>query len=184
MKIANSEIKHIGQTILIWTIVNLIFNLLGLYLTKLLNEAAYTHMENIQNEFFKPLTIQSFLFSICLIVAYLFLKNRKLTLYLYVLLQFIIFHFIFFLNLKINPSFHFESSFNNLGLLYLSYCGQYLVDILYLYFPINGYFENGAFMPSNIATFYIHWILLNLLYYFAITWISIYVVKLLFKSKN
>jgi hypothetical protein len=68
-------------------------------------------------------------------------------------------------------------------MVYLSYSGQYLIDILYLYFPVNGNFDNGVFMPSNIGTFYIHWILLNILYYFAITWISIKVAKFFFENK-
>jgi hypothetical protein len=85
--------------------------------------------------------------------------------------------------LKINNGFHFVTTFNNLGLKYLSLCGQYLIDILYLYFPINGNFENNLFMPANLGTFYIHWILLNLVYYFALTCITIITVKYLFVKK-
>jgi len=183
MKISKQETKYLGQLILTWTLINLAFNILGLFITKLLNELEFAHIENIVNEFIKPLAIQSFIFSICLSGAYLVLKNKKIALYTFGGFQFLIFHIIFVLNLKIHHGIHFESTFNNVGMVYLSYCGQYLVDILYIYFPVNGNFENGAFMPSNIGTFYIHWILLNIIYYFTITWISIKVAKFFFGSK-
>ena len=78
---------------------------------------------------------------------------------------------------------HFETTFNNIGLKYLSNTGQYLIDILYLYFPINGNFENGLFQPDNLGTFYIHWILLNIVYYLGLTWISIQVARFFFENK-
>ena len=184
MKISKSEIKYISQIILSWTFINLSFNLIGLWISKLLNEADYTYIESIGNEFVKPLVIQSVLFGICLSVAVIYLKNKKLYNYFYVFVQFVIFHSIFFLNLKIHHGIHFETTFNNLGLRYLSYSGQYLIDVLYLYFPINGNFDNGAFMPGNIGTFYLHWILLNLVYYFVITWISIQVAKFFFENNT
>ncbi len=182
MKISKQETKYLGQIILTWTLINLAFNIFGLFITKLLNELEFAHIENIANEFIKPLAIQSFLFIICLSGAYLVLKYKKIALYAFGGFQFLIFHIIFVLNLKIHHGIHFESTFNNAGMVYLSYCGQYLVDILYIYFPVNGNFENGAFMPSNIGTFYIHWILLDIIYYFAITWISIKVTKFFFGS--
>jgi len=184
MKISKSKIKYISQIILSWTFINLAFNLIGLWISKLLNEADYTYIESIGNEFVKPLVIQSVLFGICLSVAVIYLKNKKLYNYFYVFVQFVIFHGIFFLNLKIHHGIHFETTFNNLGLRYLSYSGQYLIDVLYLYFPINGNFDNGAFMPGNIGTFYLHWILLNLVYYFVITWISIQVAKFFFENNT
>ncbi|HJV78563.1 MAG TPA: hypothetical protein VJ602_09280 [Paludibacter sp.] len=184
MKISKQETKYLGQLILTWTLINLAFNVFGLFITKLLNELEFAHIENIANEFIRPLAIQSFLFSICLSGGYLVLKNKRIAFYTFGGFQFLIFHIIFVLNLKIHHGIHFESTFNNAGMVYLSYCGQYLVDILYIYFPVNGNFENGAFMPSNIGTFYIHWILLNIIYYFAITWISIKVTKFFFGSKT
>lgn len=184
MKISKQETKYLGQIILTWTFINLAFNIFGLFITKLLNEIEFAHIENIANEFIKPLAIQSFLFIVYLSVAYLVLKKKKIALYAFGVFQFLIFHIIFVLNLKIHHGIHFESTFNNVGLVYLSYCGQYLVDILYIYFPVNGNFENGAFMPSNVGTFYIHWILLNVVYYFVITWISIHVAKFFFGSQT
>ena len=183
MKITKKEMQYLGKTLLTWTFVDLTVNLLGLWFTKLLNKAENVYPENIFYEFVKPILIQSALFGICITIAFMFLKNKKLAHYTFVVFQFVVFHIIFFLNLRIHQGIHFESTFNNPGIIYLSYSGQYLIDILYLYFPINGNFKYGMFMPDNIGTFYLHWILLNILYYFGITWVTIKTVKLLFNDK-
>jgi len=183
MKILKSDILYIFEIIMTWTFINLLLNMVGLFITKALNPAEFAFLDNINNEFIKPLVIQSLIFGVCTAVAYLFMKNKKWALYVFVALQFIVFHVVFFLNIKIHHGMHFVSTFQNPGLQYLSYCGQYLVDVLYLYFPINGNFENGLFMPDNIGTFYLHWILLNVLYYIGLTWISIKAVKYFFEAK-
>lgn len=156
-----------------WTFINLTLNMFGLWFTKLLNPEEFAYLDSIRNEFIKPLAIQSLLFGVCSVAAYLLLKNKKAALYGFVALQFLVFHVVFFLNIKISNGIHFATTFGNPGLQYLSNCGQYMVDILYLYFPVNGNFENGQFMPYNIGTFYIHWILLNLMYYFGLTWLAV-----------
>lgn len=180
MKFSKPDINHLVQIILTWTFFNLTFNMFGLLITKLINEAEYTYLDSIANEFVKPLIIQSLLFGVCISAAFMFLKNKKLAHYLFVLVQFVVFHIIFILNLKIHHGLHFVSTFHNLGLQYLSINGQYLIDVLYLYFPINGNFENNMFMPDNVYTFYLHWIFLNLVYYFGLTGITIKTVKYLF----
>jgi hypothetical protein len=184
MKIYKLEIKYLVRIIIIWTLLNLAFNAIGLFLTKLLNQAEFTHFVSVTNEFVKPLIIQSVLFAICLTVASAFIKSKKVVPYIFVAFQFLLFHIIFFINLKIHQGLHFESTFSNPGLSYLSYSGQYLIDILYLYFPINGNFDNGIFQPDNLGTFYIHWILLNIVYYFGLTWITLKAAKLNFKKKS
>jgi len=181
MKVSKPEIKYLSQTILTWTFINLLLNMIGLFITKQLNEADFSKIDSIKNEFVIPLVIQSLIFGICLTAACMLLANKRFKEYLFVAFQFVVFHFIFFLNLKIHNGVHFESTFHNIGMRYLSNCGQYLVDILYLYFPINGVFENGLFRPDNLGTFYIHWILLNIVYYIALTWISLQIVKLFLK---
>jgi hypothetical protein len=177
MKISKPELKNIGYSIITWTFLNLSLNLIGLFLTKLLSKGDFSHIESINIEFVLPLVIQSLMFGLCLTAALIWIKNIKYKDYLFVAFQFVMFHCIFFLNLNFQRGIHFESTFNNIGLRYLSNFGQYLVDILYLYFPINGIFENGLFNPSNLGTFYIHWILLNLVYYFGLTWLTVKVVK-------
>jgi hypothetical protein len=153
----------------------------GLWFTKLLNPAEFTYMDSIWKEFSRPLVIQSVFFGVCSAIAYLLMKNKKMALYSFVALQFIVFHVIFFLNIKIHHGMHFVSTFNNPGVVYLGYFGQYLVDILYLYFPVNGNFDNGQFVPVNIGTFYLHWILLNIVYYAGLTWIVLKSVKYFFQ---
>lgn len=182
MKVSNPEIKYVSQTIITWTFLNVSLNMIGLFITKLLNKAEFTFIDNIKNEFVIPLVFQSVLFGICLTAAIIWLKNKKYNEYLFVAVQFIMFHLIFFFNLKIHHGLHFESTFNNIGLRYLSNSGQYFVDILYLYFPINGNFENGLFRPDNLGTFYIHWILLNIVYYIALTWMSVKVASFFFDN--
>ena len=182
MKVSKPEIKYLSQTILTWTFLNVSLNMIGLFITKLLNEAEFSYIESIKNEFVMPLIIQTLIFGICLTAAGMFFKNKKFNEYGIVVFQFIVFHIIFFLNIKIHHGMHFESTFNNIGMRYLSFSGQYLIDILYLYFPINGVFENGLFRPDNLATFYIHWIMLNILYYIGLTWISLKVAKFFFEK--
>jgi len=184
MKVSKPEIKYLSQTILTWTFLNLSLNMIGLFITKRLNEAEFSYIDSIKNEFVVPLVIQTLIFGICLTAACMFLANKKFKEYLFVAFQFVVFHIIFFLNLKIHHGMHFESTFNNIGMRYLSNSGQYLVDILYLYFPINGMFENGLFRPDNLGTFYIHWILLNIVYFIALTWISLRVAKFFFENRK
>jgi hypothetical protein len=184
MKISKSDTRYLIQLILTWTFINITLNMFGLWFTKLLNPAEFTYLDSITYEFIRPLVIQSLIFGVCIATAHLFLKNKKLALYSFVALQFVAFHVVFFLNIKIYHGMHFVSTFHNPGLQYLSYCGQYMVDILYLYFPVNGNFENGQFMPDNIGTFYIHWILLNIVYYFGLTWLAVKAVKYFFESNE
>jgi len=182
--ITKKEILYLIKLILAWAFLNVTLNMFGLWFTKLLNPAEFSYFESIKNEFLKPLGFQSLLFIICVSLAYLILKNKKIALYTFTAVQFIAFHVVFFLNIKIHHGMHFISTYSNLGMKYLSYCGQYLVDVLYLYFPINGNFDNGMFMPDNIGTFYLHWILLNILYYAGLTWLSIQTVKYFLETEK
>ena len=180
--ISKTEIGYLLKTIFTFIFVNYAANLIGLWVAKMLNEAVYEYPENILNEFVFPILIQSLMFGICFTIAYYFLKKKNLAQYAFAAFQFVVFHVIFFLNLKISHGLHFVSSFSNVGLKYLTYCGQYLTDILYLYFPVNGNFENGVFAPEKTGTFYIHWILLNLIYYAAISWVAVITAKHFFNS--
>ena len=184
MKLSKSEIIYLGQLILTWIFINITANMFGLWFSKLLNQAEFTYLDSITNEFIKPLAIQSVIFTICTVVAFLFIKTKKLSLYIYTLVQFVIFHCIFLLNLKFANGIHYQTTFNNLGLKYLSNSGQYLIDVLYIYFPITGNFENGMFIPANLGTFYIHWILLTSLYYGGLKWVSIKTSKIYFENSK
>ena len=177
MKISKFEVKPFIQVIITWTFLNFAANLIGLLISKFLNEPNYEYPENVFNEFTGPILVQSLLFGVFFTVGYLLLKKKNLAQYAFGTFQLVVFHLIFIFSLKINQGVHFVSSFNNIGLKYLSYFGQYLIDTLYLYFPVNGYFQNGVFAPENLGTFYIHWIFLTIAYYFAISWLSVIITK-------
>ena len=184
LNISKAEMKYLLNTTLSFTFINYAANLIGLWISKMLNEAVYEYPENLWNEFLIPILIQSLVFGICFSIAFYFLKKKSLAQYAMAGFQFVIFHLIFILNLKISHGLHFVSSFGNLGLKYLTYFGQYLTDILYLYFPINGNFQEGVFAPEKIGTFYIHWIFLNLVYYMVIGWLSVVTTKHFFKVSS
>jgi hypothetical protein len=187
MKISVSKIdfNYLAKLILTWTYLNFALNLLGLGISKLLNDAAYTYPDNVFVEFFGPILLQSLLFGILFLIGFLFLKNKNLAKYVFVSAQFLVFHLVFLFNLHIHNGLHFATSFSNFGLKYLSLSGQYLVDVLYLYFPITGNFQNGIFAPDFIEAFYIHWIFMTLLYYLLISLLSVVAVKFIFgKTKK
>jgi len=182
-KIDKKEWLYIVKLIFTWILIDVAANLFGLWISKLLNEAEYTYPDSIFNEFTRPIFFQSLLFGICIVLGTIFIKKKKVVVYTFSLLQVLIFHFIFLINLRINHGIHFVSAFKNWGVQYLSSFGQYLVDILYLRFPINGNFSNEVFAPDNLGTFYLHWIFLNLVYYFAISWVAVIATKFLFETK-
>lgn len=177
LNISKIEIRYLVKTVLSFTFINYAANMIGLWIAKMLNEAVYEYPENVLNEFALPILVQSLMFGICFTLTFYLLKKKNLAQYAFAAFQFVVFHFIFFLNMRISHGLHFVSSFSNFGLKYLTYCGQYLTDILYLYFPVTGNFENGVFAPDKIGTFYIHWILLNILYYAAIGWLAVITTK-------
>ncbi len=175
-----ADIYYLIQAIITWTFINFAFNMFGLYLTKILNQSAYEYPESVWYEFVKPILLQSLLFGIIFSIGYIVLKRKVLAYYMFSIVQFVIFHLIFFLNLNFRNGVHFVSTFKNIGIEYLTLSGQYFVDILYLYFPVNGNYTNGIFAPDHVEAFYIHWILLNIVYYFFISWISLYVTRFFF----
>ncbi len=184
LNISKEEIRYLVKTTLTFMFINYAVNLIGLWIAKMLNEAVYEYPESLLNEFILPILLQSLMFGISFTIAFYFLKKKKLAQYAFAAFQFLIFHIIFLFNLKISHGLHFVSSFSNIGLKYLTYCGQYLTDILYLYFPVNGNFENGVFAPDKIGTFYIHWILLNIIYYAAIGVLAVITTKHFFGSTS
>lgn len=183
IKITSPEIWVICGTTLYWAFINLTLNLIGLWIAKLLNQTLYEYPDNVLFEFFAPILVQSLVFGLFFGLATSFFKKHRLSKFAFVAVQFVVFHLIFIFNLRFSHGIHFVTSYHNIGLKYLSYFGQYFTDILYLYFPITGNFQNGIFAPDNLGTFYIHWILLNLIYYFGISWLSVKAYTL-FSSKK
>ncbi len=182
MKISKTDIGFLLKNILIWTLLNFSFNLLGLWISKLIYAARFNAIESFTNEFVKPILIQSTVFAICFSSAYIILQNRKITIYIFTLFQFVVFHLIFFLNLKSSHIIHFETTLDNWGLQYLSNNGQYLVDILNIYLPVEGIFKNGVFIPRNTGLFYLQWIFLVLVYFGGLTWLTTIIHKFFFNK--
>jgi len=183
MKISKSETKYLGLLILSFAIIDILANSLGLWIARLLKANDLAHLDSLFREFIKPISIQILLFAIVSSLAFLLLKKKKLALYAFAALQTIVFHIIFFVNMKFSHGMHFVTSIKAIGIKYLSYSGQYLTDLLYLRFPMKGTFDENVFLPFNTGTFYIHWILLNIVYFFAITWLSIIFVNVISKRR-
>lgn len=184
MKITKTDINYLIKNIFTWIFLNFSFNLIGLWFSKLLDRAGFNYLQSISNEFVKPILIQSGVFVIIFIIAYAFLKNRKITIYIFTLFQLLVFHIIFLINLNSTHMIHFETTLDDWGLQYLSNMGQYFVDILYIYLPLEGIFKNGSFIPRNTGVFYLEWIFLVLIYFGAISWLTKKSVQFFFHHKN
>lgn len=180
MKIEKTDINYLVKNKFTWTFLNFSLNLLGLWMSKLLDKAGFNYLESISNEFVKPILIQSAIFAVVTLVAYIFLRNKKLTLYIFTLVQLLAFHAIFFLNLSSEHMLHFETRIDDNGLKYLSNMGQYFIDILYLYVPAEGIFKGNVFIPRNTGLFYFQWIFLVLLYFAGVTWLTAKTVRFFF----
>lgn len=172
MNITKNDINYLSKTILVWTFLNFTFNLIGLWITKLIDTGGFNYLVSISNEFVQPLLIQSLVFVVVTSIAFVFLKNKKITIYIFTLFQTLIFNLIFVGNLKSAHMIHFETSLNDTGLKYLSNMGQYLVDILYIYVPLEGIFRDNIFIPKNTGVFYFQWIFLVLLYFAFISYLT------------
>lgn len=183
MKIKKLAIQNIILLTSVWTIINICFNLFGIFLTKLMNPVPQDLIVSVFHELVKPILIQSLIFLLITTLSYHFYKNKKRSIYGFLAFQFLVFHFIFILHLKFSPIPFFVSSFANIGLQYLTYNGQYFVDVLYNFVPINGDFDTNMFLPLNIGKFYFHWIFLVLLYYFGTTWLAITSIHKFSKTK-
>jgi hypothetical protein len=171
MKLAFSELKYVSRLSLVWLLLNVLLNITGLFITKIISGSSYIYLQSILRDFTHPLFYQFIMFvAITIIVA--FLKNFKLSNYIFPALQFLIFNILFLTGLKFNGGMHFESTFTDFGIQYMSKFGQYLVDTFYLIYPMPGMFDEGMFIPASTGMFYLHWVLLNSVYYFALSWLT------------
>ncbi len=166
------DFKFVIQFFVIWVYLNTAFNIWGLWIIKQISGTEFQPLQNVFVEFFKPIIIQSVVFGVCFLIAITFLRSRKLSIYLFSVVQFIVFNFIFLINLKTTGGIHFETTWNNFGLHYLSYNGQYMIDILQTLFPMSGEFEGEIFKPTETLKFYFYWIILINLYFASISLIS------------
>jgi hypothetical protein len=170
MTINKDDIKYIGWTTAIWVTVNLFLNLFGLWIAELLTDAAY-HTDIFWQ--LKYILFQSLVFSVLLTVCYLVTNKKKLSIYFFGLFQILIFHLIFFMNLSSESGrLQFWAKISSWDYTYLEANGQDLVYIVHAFYPLEGIFDDGMFIPDSLFRFYSNWIFLTLLYYFIITWLT------------
>lgn len=172
MNIIKNDINYLSKTILVWTFLNFTFNLIGLWISKLIDTGGFNYLVSISNEFVQPLVIQSLVFAVVTGIAYVFLRKSKITIYVFTFFQILIFHMIFLFNLSSAKMIHFETLLTDWGLKYLSNMGQYFVDILYVFVPLEGIFKDNLFIPKNTGFFYLHWIFLVLVYFVLISYLT------------
>lgn len=167
-----NDISFLLSSTIIFTILNTLINGIGLWINKILSKGQYDYLSSLFIEFVKPLLVQSIVFAVCITLFYAFVKNKKLAAFAFTFAQVVIFHVIFFANLKIHHGVHFISSFQNPGLQYLSLNGQYPIDIVNLYMPLAGIFDDNVFHPVKTHYFYFQWIFLVLVYFAVISWLT------------
>lgn len=160
------------QFLITWIYINAALNILGLWAIKFISGSDYQALQNVFVEFVKPMLIQAVIFAVCLFAGLSLLKNRTLALMLFVILQFVAFNLIFLFNLTTSGGIHFETTWSSLGLQYLSFNGQYMVDIIQTLYPLSGEFEGEIFKPSETLRFYFYWVILTNIYYLLLTYVS------------
>jgi len=172
MQIGKSNIYYIINRFLFWLMLNFSLNLFGLWFSKLLLKEEFVFPESIKNEFVLPILIQSLVFGICFGIAYLFLKNRKISWIAFGAFQAVVLHIAFFTGLKFTGGLHFETTISQWGLRLLSYNGQYLLDFIFINKPLTGVFDNGIFKPDSTAFFYLQWVFSVIIYFTGISWLN------------
>jgi len=171
------EFRLLFKMTFTWTILNLILNGLGRWIGGELSNYGFGEIDILYELRF--ITFQSVSFGLILVFSISFIKDKRLAPYLFVTVQFVIFHVIFLMNIDhYENAIQFVTSWDNLGLQYLYYNGQHLVDILTVYYPIEGIFDDGMFIPNNLLRFYALWILLVIIYYFILTRLTMTAMKL------
>jgi hypothetical protein len=99
--------------------------------------------------------------------------DKKYFLFFYPITLTIIYNLIFIFNLGIDEGqILFLADDSGFSIKYLLINGQTIPDILNSFMPLEGIFDGGIFCPNDTAYFYILWILLPILYYFGLSWIT------------
>ncbi len=171
MTVKREDIKYVIRTIVLWTAINLILNLIGLGTVELLSE----YSDNVDLNLLwhlKFIAFQTLIFSATLTTVYVLTRKKKISLYSFTVLQLILFHLIFFMNLVDygDGKYYFSVTDLSWEYSYLFANGQNLLDIIGIFDPLTGTFEDGMFIPDNLFRFYSVWILLTILYFSFISW--------------
>jgi hypothetical protein len=182
LDISKPDFKYIGELVVTWTFLNVTFNLFGLWINKLISKSNFEYLTDLFFEFVKPLLLQSFILTVCLIIGFTLFRNKKWAKLSFVIFQFIAFNLIFLMNLKFKNGIHFETTWENWGLLYYSFNGQYLIDLIYLFSPLEGNFDGNIFVPANSYIFYFNWVILTTVYFFLVTSLTFPILKFMKKK--
>jgi len=165
------SIRFICWIVLIWTSINILLNFAGLIIKNWLSDEYEFHFDLFWHG--KYLAYQTLTFSLVFMLVYFISRRRKLAIYSFVVLQLIAFHIIFFTNLETNENItRFTTSWPSFELTYLESNGQEIVDIISIYDPMTGTFDDGIFSPEKTFRFYLAWILLPLLYFLTLCWLT------------
>lgn len=179
-----STLHQVLNRVAFFTLLNFTSNLVGLWFNKLITKENFLYPESIANEFVMPLIIQSIIFGLCIGAAYILLKNNKWSWLAFAAFQFLVLHIALFMGIHFKGGMHFETTINNPGLRYLSYNGQYLVDVLFTNKPLTGNFENGIFAPKSSLLFYFQWVVSIIIYYVVLSWLTVILSKFLSSNKT
>lgn len=171
-------IKYVIKFILIWSSLNLILNELSLFIRLVL----FDNLSSFLIDSFiglKYIGIQTVLFGIVFTTVNIISKNKFFSKSSFVILQSLIFHLIFLMNIEThdNKTF-FSTTEDNFWLRYISINGTDFTSLLYHYFPMFGLFDGGQFIPENIYIFYFLWIFTPLVYFALLTWLTMKVIRI------
>ncbi len=165
--------RSIGFPILFWALIDLALNLLGLGLSRLLTPEDQYFPADVPFHLSQA-GIQVLAFSGSFVLCYFLTKRWRFSIYFFTVIQIIIFHVIFFKNLTIEAGeLQFVADFPSWELTYLQITAQDLVDVVSVFSPMTGIFDDGFFIPNSLFRFYSVEIFLTLLYYFLLSWVTI-----------
>jgi hypothetical protein len=173
------EIKFIGFTIITWFLWDLLFDLVGVVINALERE--------VVGDFFfvelKSLLFKLLVFGVVFIFAFALTRRERLSIYLYVLFQMVIFHFIFIANLTSETGrLQFWARTESWDYKYLEAHLPILSFRLETVYPMYGTYDEGMFIPNSLWLFYFRWIILTLGYLLLVTWLTDQVHRRWFKK--
>ena len=167
--------KYFGLFIITWAIINLLLNIIGLATASVASEFREA-IDFLGLDSFlwiiKVVCVQTIAFTVVLTVASTSLKQKRLALFSFSILQFVILHAILFWNLFHEDDYYFLLSKSSWTFWYLESSQQALIDLISIIGPLEGDFGESMFMPASIFRFYLGWILFTGVYYVMLTWLT------------
>ncbi|MDD4582541.1 MAG: hypothetical protein PHH25_09270 [Bacteroidales bacterium] len=175
MKPRFDTILHIA---FVWIWIHFVISLIGFIALFSFDSFFRVYFLDSLLPFTKALLFQTGYFALFIFIFKL-LKFKKINfLYAFSILQCVILHSIFFTHLeRWDEKIVFAANDPSLLMSYLTHNYPYFFDIMYLFGGFEVFFDGGFFVPSNTLYYYVTSIVLPVLYYFLITFVSIKVSK-------